>query len=93
MTSENQVTISFITDEKVRNQVATISKLLGISRNEFLARVTKDAVAQYAGKAQEFDKKLAEYRELLTKELFGTVDDKFEDVRTEYLLDEEEDDE
>lgn len=79
--------------KELSDNLLTISGYLGIKRNEVIADALKEYSERVTPNAQEYERKLSEYRELLQKELFGVeAPVKDVDVIEEEVDDFEEDD-
>lgn len=57
--------------KELSDNLMTISGYLGIKRNEVIADALKEYSERVTPNAQEYERKLSEYKELLQKELFG----------------------
>lgn len=57
--------------KELSDNLLTISGYLGIKRNEVIADALREYSERVTPNAQEYERKLSEYKELLQKELFG----------------------
>lgn len=57
--------------KELSDSLLTISGYLGIKRNEVIADALREYSERVTPNAQEYERKLSEYKELLQKELFG----------------------
>lgn len=79
--------------KELSDNLLTISGYLGVKRNEVIADALREYSERVTPNAQEYERKLSEYKELLQKELFGVeAPVKDVDVIEEEAEDFEEDD-
>lgn len=57
--------------KELSDNLLTISGYLGIKRNEVIADALREYSERVTPNAQEYERKLSEYKEMLQKELFG----------------------
>lgn len=57
--------------KELSDSLLTISGYLGIKRNEVIADALREYSERVTPNAQEYERKLSEYKEMLQKELFG----------------------
>lgn len=57
--------------KELSDNLLTISGYLGVKRNEVIADALREYSERVTPNAQEYERKLSEYKELLQKELFG----------------------
>ena len=57
--------------KELSDNLLTISGYLGIKRNEVIADALREYSERVTPNAQEYERKLSEYKEMLHKELFG----------------------
>lgn len=57
--------------KELADNLMTLSGYLGIKRNEVIADALKEYSDRMTPSAQEYEKKLSEYKEMLHRELFG----------------------
>lgn len=57
--------------KELADNLMTISGYLGIKRNEVIADALREYSERVTPNAQEYERKLSEYKEMLQKELFG----------------------
>lgn len=57
--------------KELSDNLLTISGYLGIKRNEVIADALREYSERVTPNAQEYERKLSEYKEQLQKELFG----------------------
>lgn len=57
--------------KELSDNLLTISGYLGVKRNEVIADALREYSERVTPNAQEYERKLSEYKEMLQKELFG----------------------
>lgn len=57
--------------KELSDSLLTISGYLGVKRNEVIADALREYSERVTPNAQEYERKLSEYKEMLQKELFG----------------------